>query len=384
MPCGPQVISMRCAVSLDRRGSMLGPRGTTALRRTHRDAATVLPSPTMRVGTVSTAVILLAAVACGSGAAPTAKLSTNPTGVYGETVARAAEAPCALNAAGLPVPAPPPQSRADTDFGHDVVFYLAHPEDETLFTPGTMEALVRANKRVFAVYLSHGEGGRLLERTADGNIKERTGVPAEEVAEVRDREIARVMKTLGIEYEHLYSAAAKVDFTAEDVEGLGRVTHACAETYERWDALLPAGLAGVLTKLVEDIRRRRPRVVVTHDPRDDDDFLDHGHHKALGALVDIAARAAADPRFPGGEVHVVEELTTIAPKQVEASLTLEVGSSMRKKLMTEHTSQFDATKFGEVGQRSRERYVVRWRASAAPPPTGTSLLGAFAAPPASK
>src|SRR5687768_3365868 len=124
---------------------------------------------------------------------------------------KAAETPCGSQTAGLPpipsvpsAPASADRARADADSSYDAVFYFAHPEDETLFTPGTIDALVKAKKRVFAVYLSHGEGGRLIERTPDGQLKEKTGVPPAQVAEVRDREIARVMKILGSEYQHLY------------------------------------------------------------------------------------------------------------------------------------------------------------------------------------
>jgi LmbE family N-acetylglucosaminyl deacetylase len=119
--------------------------------------------------------------------------------------------------------------------------------------------------------------------------------------------------------------------------------------------------------------------VVTHDPRDDDDeILDHGHHKALGALVEIAVRAAADERYPGGKPHVVEEFVSIAPQQVKADVTLEVGTAMRKKLMAEHASQFDLGKLTSVGARSTESFVVRWRVAGAAVPPGGSLLGAWA------
>jgi LmbE family N-acetylglucosaminyl deacetylase len=316
---------------------------------------------------------------CGGGGA---KLKTPARGVYGELAVRSAEAPCA-DAAPLPVPT----ARAAGTFDTDVVFYLAHPEDETLYTPGTMEALGRAKRRAFVMYLSHGEGGRLLERAPDGQIKEKIDASPAQVAEVRDRELALVMKTLGLPYDRLYPASVNADFAAKQVEGLERAAHACAETYERWDSLLPGGLPGLLAKLVEDIRTRRPRVVVTHDPRDDEDFLDHGHHKALGALVDVAARAAADPRYPGGAPHVVEELVTIAPKQADADVTLPVGNTMRKKLMLVHASQFEAPKFADVGQRTTERFVVRWRSSSkgspgAQAPRGGSLFATLAEAPA--
>src|SRR4030095_2984057 len=127
----------------------------------------------------------------------------------------------------------------------------------------------------------------------------------------------------------------------------------------------------------DDIRTRKPRVIVTHDARDDEDFLDHGHHKAFGALVEIAARAAADPKLTGLPPFVVEELDTIAPKQVNADVNLNLGTDVRKKLMVEHASQFDVQKLTEVGTRGTERFVIRWRAKGAPPPPKGSLLAAW-------
>lgn len=321
------------------------------------------------------ALVASAVAGCGGdgGSGSKANLAYRPKDVYGELAARAAEAPCG-DPAGLP---PVPAASGEAEPGADVVFYFAHPEDETLFAPGTLDTLARAKKSVTVVYLSHGEGGRLLERAADGQLVEKTGMSPAQVAEVRDHEVARVMKTLGVEFDRLYPASVGADFAEQDVAGLGRATHACKATYERWHEILPDGLGGLMKTLVLDIQKRRPRVIVTHDARDDEDFLDHGHHKALGALVEIAARAAADPKIGGGEPWVVEELDTVAPKQANADMTFELGSGVRKKLMIEHASQFDLQKLSEVGQRTSERFVVRWRAKGAAAPPEPSRLASY-------
>ena len=321
--------------------------------------------------------ILLAASGIGCGGPSKAEMTHKPKDVFGKLAHAEAEMPCHPIEQAGPIPTAPPK-RTDADFEYDVVFYLAHPEDETLFTPATMEALVREKKRVFEVVLSHGEGGRLLERDATGRVSEKIGVPPDKVAEVRDREFARVMKTLGLEYEHLFPASAGTDFAASDVAGRERAIHACHETLERWDVIIPDGVATMLKKLVTSIRMKRPRVIVTHDHRDDEDWLDHGHHKALGALVEIAARAAADPRVPGIPPHVVEELVSIAPKQFPADVTLTLGNDMRKRLVAANTSQFEPAKFAEVAQRTEERYVVRWRAKGTEKPPGGSYLAQLA------
>jgi len=323
----------------------------------------------------ATAFFVLA-IGCGGDQSSKATLKQHPRDVFDEIATKAAETPCGAATNGLP---PVPAAVPSETFDYDAVFYFAHPEDETLFTPGTIDALVKAKKKVYVAYLSHGEGGRLLEKDADGQLREKTGVPPEKVAEVRDREIARVMRILGVEYTRLYPPTAGADFVAKDVEGLARATHACGETYEKWHEVLPDGLGGLVKKLIEDIRTRKPRVIVTHDARDDEDFLDHGHHKAFGALVEIAARAAADPKIPGAPPHVVEELDTIARKQVNADITLNLGNTVRKRLITEHASQFDVQKFTEVGPRTQERYTVKWRAKNAAAPAGGSFLGSWIA-----
>lgn len=326
---------------------------------------------------------VITAAGCGTSSAPqSAHLTHRPNDafdVYGQVAAAAAQSPCKPADAAGPIPTSA-ANRPDTDFGTDVVFYLAHPEDETLYTIGTMAALVRANRKVYDVTMTHGEGGRLLDRDATGAVSEKTGVPPTEVAQVRDHELDRVMKTLGIPYEHLYPASVLADFAAQDVEGHARAVHACGETLERWDQLLPGGIAGLLKKLVVSIRERKPRVIVTHDSRDDEDWLDHGHHKALGALVEMAARAAADPRAPGGPPHVIEELVMIAPKQAAPALTVPVGKDMHRRLILEHASQFEPAKVEEVANRTTERFVVRWRANGVATPPGGTILGELLKP----
>src|SRR4051812_22407417 len=119
----------------------------------------------MRVFIGGVLVAALAAGACGG--QRRGRLTHRPNDIFGQRAATAAEAPCAPSPIAGPVPTAPGK-RPDNAFGHDVVFYLAHPEDETLFTPGTMAELVAAKGRIFEVVLSHGEGGRLLERDATG------------------------------------------------------------------------------------------------------------------------------------------------------------------------------------------------------------------------
>jgi LmbE family N-acetylglucosaminyl deacetylase len=251
----------------------------------------------------------------------------------------------------------------------DVVIYTAHPDDEAMYAGGTMDRLVRAGRRVAFVPMSHGEGGRLLERGPDGGVEERRDYPRAHVVSVRDREIAAAAGRIKVSYSHLYPAEANVD---------DAWTTSCDETLSRWDASLPDGIAGVLARLVADIRAKRPRVVITLDPRDDPQASRHGHHKAAGVVTDAAARLSADPSVrAGGDVHVVEELLTAAPRDLPGDVSVEVDVGARIAMLEAYGSQFVSEQLAgdPIAQRPVERFVLRWRAGGAPAPAGGTRLG---------
>ncbi len=252
---------------------------------------------------------------------------------------------------------PPIPSTGDS-FDEDVAFYTAHPDDEAMYAGGTLAALVHAGRRVSLTVLSHGEGGRLLAPLADGGIETRCDLPREEVARLRDDELARAMRVAGVPVAHLYAAADGVDYG---------FTTSCRDALAHWDAKLPGGLAAMLARLVDDLRARRPRVVVTMDPRDDPQGSRHGHHRAVGVMVELAARAAADPRIARARPpHAVVEILAFAPKDAHADVTIATGAAARVAMLAEHRSQFVAP-FEPLAYREEERFVVRWRARGAPP-----------------
>jgi LmbE family N-acetylglucosaminyl deacetylase len=252
-----------------------------------------------------------------------------------------------------PAPAPGP---------FEVVVYTAHPDDEAMYAGGTMDRLVRAGRRVAFVTMSHGEGGRLLERDGDGRVVERRDYPRAHVLEVRDREIADAARRIAVPFAHLYPGAAEVDFAW---------TTSCPETLAAWQRALPGGLEGMLRRVVADLRARRPRVVITLDPRDDPQASQHGHHKAVGVVVEAAARLAADPRVrEGGAPLVIEELLTMAPHELPAgeTVTVAVDVGARLRMLASYPSQFSPEQLAvdPIAQRAEERFVLRWRAAAAP------------------
>lgn len=250
---------------------------------------------------------------------------------------------------------------------YDVVVYTAHPDDEAMYAGGTMDRLVRAGHRVAFVMMSHGEGGRLLERNREGGVEERRDYPRSHVVEVRDEEVAEAARRVGVEHAHLHPAEANAD---------DAWTTSCSETMSRWNASLPGGVAGVLSRLVADIRTRRPKVIITLDPRDDPQSSHHGHHKAVGVLADAAARLAGDPNVrTGGEPHVVEELLTMAPQGTHADVVVPVDKAARLSMLSAYASQFVPEKLAvdPVAQRPNEDFILRWRAVNAPPVQSSRL-----------
>jgi LmbE family N-acetylglucosaminyl deacetylase len=275
-----------------------------------------------------------------------------------------------------PDPAPAWRASSVTDSAFDVVVYTAHPDDEAMYAGGTMDRLVRAGHRVAFVAMSHGEGGRLLERGPDGNVVERRDYPRTHVVEVRDREIAEAARRIGVSFAQLYPGSADVDFDW---------TTSCEASLAHWQRALPDGTAGMLRRLITDIRARRPRVVITLDPRDDPQASHHGHHKAVGVLVEAAARLAADPRVhDGGAPHVVEELLTSAPRDLPSDETIAVPVDVRARLhmLDAYASQFvpDQLAVDPIAQRPSEQFVLRWRAVGAPAATERARLLELVAP----
>jgi LmbE family N-acetylglucosaminyl deacetylase len=244
-----------------------------------------------------------------------------------------------------------PPSAGKATSGVALAVYTAHPDDEAFYGGGTMSAVAKHGGRVTVVVMSHGEGGRLLE-VENGKVVERRDRSEADVAALRDREFANAVARIGVSGKQLYPATARVDYGW---------TTSCSEALAHWDKALPGGVRGMLEVIVEDIRARKPRVVITLDPRDDPQASHHGHHKAVGVLAELAARAAADPSYVvrgGAPPHVVATLLTFAPQGVAPDLSLNVGSEARVAMLGEYPSQFQ--ELDDLAKRKVEQFVVRW------------------------
>jgi len=143
---------------------------------------------------------------------------------------------------------------------------VAHPDDIEFTCAGTLARWARAGSRIVYVICTSGEVG-----IAQPGM---TRARAAAIREAEQHEAARIV------------GAAEVVFLGEP------------------DGLLQATLT-LRKKIVREIRRFRPEVVITGDPTilwASDDYINHPDHRA-------AATAALDATFPAaGQPNLFEEL----------------------------------------------------------------------------
>lgn len=146
------------------------------------------------------------------------------------------------------------------------MFIFAHPDDIEFGTAGTAARWVQGGAEVVYVLLTSGDVG-----IAD------TALTRQEVTDIREKEQLAAAQTIGVQH---------VVFLREP------------------DGMLVNSL-DLRRKLVREIRRFRPEVVVCGDPTVwfvDSTYVNHPDHRA-------AAAAAIDSVFPAaGQPHVFEEL----------------------------------------------------------------------------
>jgi len=146
------------------------------------------------------------------------------------------------------------------------MFVFAHPDDIEFGTAGTAARWIQAGAEVIYILLTSGDGG-----IADTNLTR------QEVAAIREREQLDAAQAVGVR---------QVIFFREP------------------DGLLVNSLE-LRRKLVREIRRLRPEVVVCGDPTAwfvNSTYVNHPDHRA-------AAAAAIESVFPAaGQPHVFEEL----------------------------------------------------------------------------
>lgn len=149
---------------------------------------------------------------------------------------------------------------------------LAHPDDESLGIGGTLAAYAARGVETYVVTATRGERGRYFDnehRPSDA-----------EVGRVREAELRAAARELGVREVALLDYVDGELDRADPHEAVGRI--------------------------VAQLRRVRPQVVVTFDP-----FGAYGHpdHVAICQLTTAAVVAAADPGSPSDAApHRVSKL----------------------------------------------------------------------------
>jgi LmbE family N-acetylglucosaminyl deacetylase len=150
---------------------------------------------------------------------------------------------------------------------------LAHPDDESLGIGGTLARYAALGVHTSVVTATRGERGRYF---TNENRPSDT-----EVGRVREGELRAAARELGVREVTLLGYLDGELDRAPAREAVGRI--------------------------VAELRRVRPQVVVTFDP-----FGAYGHpdHVAISQLTTAAVLAAASPAFDGGGVppHPVDKL----------------------------------------------------------------------------
>ncbi len=155
--------------------------------------------------------------------------------------------------------------------GCDVLAIMPHPDDETIYSGGTLCGLARAGQRVHLVVATDGAGGR--------------GGPG--LGSRRAAELIAACEVLGVRSVRCLAWADTGKY--RDVERSMAATAG--------DALHAWTLDRSLGDIVASIRQHRPRTLLSLGPEVDPNLSLHGHHLAVGLLVAIAFHLAALPEF---------------------------------------------------------------------------------------
>lgn len=147
---------------------------------------------------------------------------------------------------------------------------LAHPDDESLGTGGTLAKYSQEGVETYLVTATRGERGRC------GGCDENAGI--KEVGRIREAELRNAAAKLGVREVNL------LDYIDKDLDQ--------AEPQE------------VIAKIVYQLRDKRPHVVLTFGP---EGAYGHPDHIAIGQFTTAAIINAADQNYRGTERISVPE-----------------------------------------------------------------------------
>lgn len=155
----------------------------------------------------------------------------------------------------------------------DILWILAHPDDESFGSAGTMLLARDAGMTTGLICATRGEAGEIRDRS----LATRTTLGA-----VREQELRNAMRLAGL----------------DELRLLGYRDSGMAGTDDNVDprSLVSAPFEETMAHIVAHIRELRPRVVVTFGP---DGAYGHPDHVRIGAATDEAVIAAATDDQPG-------------------------------------------------------------------------------------
>jgi LmbE family N-acetylglucosaminyl deacetylase len=155
-----------------------------------------------------------------------------------------------------------------------LVFAGAHPDDESFGVGGTLAQYAAAGVKVYYLCGTRGEVGEADAESLKGYSS---------VAEMRWAELECAAKILGL------SGVIYLGYRDSGMPG--------SEDNKQPDALAAAPLEQVTERIVRELRRLKPQVVITFDPIGG---YHHPDHIMIHRATAAAFRAAGDPQqFPG-------------------------------------------------------------------------------------
>lgn len=216
-----------------------------------------------------------------------------------------------------------------------VMVVVAHPDDMEFSSAGTVAKFIREGHEVVLVQCTSGDKG-----TA------RRDITSEELAALREEEEREACRRLGVQH---------VEFLR-----LG-------------DGELMPDL-NFREKIVRQIRKHRPDIVITHDPFRP--YALHPDHRAVGiTTVDSVYPTARDPLyFPehldeGLEPHKVAELWLFGAEYPDTYIDISDTFEAKIHALRAHVSQ--------VGEAKDLEERIRQRAAEVGEPQGIALAEAF-------
>ncbi len=153
---------------------------------------------------------------------------------------------------------------------------LAHPDDETFGTGGTLAHYARQGVKVYLVCATRGEVGDVEPELLEGFAS---------VAELRENELRCAAQTLGL------TKVFFLNYRDSGMPGTIDNTHP--------QALFAAELDKVTTDVVHYIRMLKPQVVITFDPIGG---YRHPDHIAIQRATEKAFHAAGDASYAPGDL----------------------------------------------------------------------------------